>query len=56
VFPLGMYAASTWQMDKAMTFGFFEPVLHVLLWIAAGAWALTFSGMLRGVLRGLHSR
>jgi tellurite resistance protein TehA-like permease len=56
VFPLGMYAASTWQMDRAMTFGFFAPVLHVLLWIAAGAWALTFFGMLRGLARGLRAR
>ena len=56
VFPLGMYAASTWQMDRAMAFGFFAPVLHVLLWIAAGAWALTFFGMLRGVVSGLRAR
>jgi hypothetical protein len=43
-------------MDRAMAFGFFAPVLHVLLWIAAGAWALTFFGMLRGLVRGLRAR
>lgn len=55
VFPLGMYAASTWQMDRAMAFGFFAPLLHVLLWIATAAWALTFWGMLHGLLRGRRS-
>jgi len=56
VFPLGMYAASTWQMDRAMEFGFFAPLLQVLLWIAAAAWALTFFGMLRGLMRAVQRR
>jgi tellurite resistance protein TehA-like permease len=56
VFPLGMYAASTWQMDRAMAFGFFSPLLHVLLWVAVGAWALTFFGMLHGLARRWQHR
>jgi tellurite resistance protein TehA-like permease len=56
VFPLGMYAASTWQMDRAMEFGFFSPLLHVLLWVAVGAWALTFFGMLHGLARRWQHR
>jgi tellurite resistance protein TehA-like permease len=46
VFPLGMYAACTWQMDRAMEFGFLSPLPHAFFWIALGAWTITFLGML----------
>jgi tellurite resistance protein TehA-like permease len=51
VFPLGMYSACTWQMDRAMEFGFLSVLPRVFLYIALGAWAVTFLGMLRTLLR-----
>ncbi|HET8598076.1 MAG TPA: tellurite resistance/C4-dicarboxylate transporter family protein [Castellaniella sp.] len=51
VFPLGMYAASTWQMDRAMEFGFLAGMPRVFLHIALFAWLATFIGMIRSVLR-----
>jgi tellurite resistance protein TehA-like permease len=51
VFPLGMYAASTWQMDRAMEFGFFAGLPRTFLYISLAAWTATFLGMLRGLAR-----
>jgi tellurite resistance protein TehA-like permease len=53
VFPLGMYAACTWQMDRAMEFGFLTPLPRAFLYIALLAWAITFFGMLRAMFRSL---
>src|SRR3546814_6589454 len=44
VFPLGMYAASTHQMDLAMGFDFLDPLPTAFLYIALLAWAATFYG------------
>ncbi len=52
VFPLGMYAACTWQMDRAMEFGFLAPLPRAFWWIALTAWAITFFGMIRALGRG----
>ena len=52
VFPLGMYAACTWQMDHAMEFGFLSPLPRAFFWIALGAWVATFLSMLRALTRG----
>ncbi|MGE3710872.1 MAG: tellurite resistance/C4-dicarboxylate transporter family protein [Hyphomicrobiaceae bacterium] len=54
VFPLGMYAACTWQMDRAIEFGFLSALPRVFFWIALTAWAITFLGMLRTLI-GLAS-
>jgi tellurite resistance protein TehA-like permease len=51
VFPLGMYAACTWQMVRAMEFGFLSDLPHAFLWIALVAWAVTFLGMLQTLVR-----
>jgi tellurite resistance protein TehA-like permease len=56
VFPLGMYAASTWQLDHAMAFGFLSPLPRAFLWIALVAWAITFVGMLRTLARQRGAR
>ncbi|MGT2467111.1 SLAC1 family transporter [Mesorhizobium atlanticum] len=53
VFPLGMYAASTWQMDRAMEFGFLSYLPRVFLYIALAAWTVTFIGMVRSLTRSL---
>jgi tellurite resistance protein TehA-like permease len=51
VFPLGMYAACTWQMDRAMEFGFLSPLPRAFLWIALAAWTITFVSMIRALVR-----
>ncbi len=51
VFPLGMYAACTWQMDKAMEFGFLDALPRLFFPVALLAWLLAFAGMLRSVAR-----
>ena len=51
VFPLGMYAACTWQMDRAMGFGFLAALPRGFLYVALFAWALTFAGMVRQAAR-----
>lgn len=53
VFPLGMYAACTWQMDVAMGFGFLAGLAHAFLWVALVAWIVTFAGMMHALVRGL---
>jgi len=52
VFPLGMYAACTWQMDRAMEFDFLTTLPRLFLWIALTAWTITFTGMIRSLARG----
>jgi tellurite resistance protein TehA-like permease len=54
VFPLGMYAACTWQMDRAMEFGFLAGLPRVFFYVALVAWTITFVGMLRTLARGLR--
>lgn len=46
VFPLGMYAACTWQLDQAMEFGFLTQLTHAFFYIALAAWTAIFAGML----------
>jgi tellurite resistance protein TehA-like permease len=53
VFPLGMYAACTWQMSRAMEFPFLETLARTFLYVALAAWALTFSGMVHKLARGI---
>ena len=53
VFPLGMYAACTWQMNRAMEFGFLAGLPRVFFYIALAAWAITFIGMLYALTRRL---
>ncbi|MBP9712669.1 MAG: tellurite resistance/C4-dicarboxylate transporter family protein [Sterolibacterium sp.] len=55
VFPLGMYAAATWQMDRAMEFGFFSGLPTVFWYIALIGWLLTFGGMLHRLWQQSHA-
>jgi tellurite resistance protein TehA-like permease len=55
VFPLGMYTTSTYQFDRAMGYGFLDPIPEVLVYVALTAWTLGMAGLLRrvtGALRG----
>ncbi len=56
VFPLGMYAAATWQMDQVLDIGFLQILPRVFLWVALAAWAITYLGMLHRLTRGWRSR
>jgi tellurite resistance protein TehA-like permease len=56
VFPLGMYAACTSQLDQAMVFGFLAELPRVFFFVAVAAWVITFAGMLRNLARGLTGR
>jgi tellurite resistance protein TehA-like permease len=51
VFPLGMYAASTFLFAKAMELPFLEPISHLFLYVALIAWTITFCGMLVRIFR-----
>lgn len=50
VFPLGMYAVATLEMDRAMALGFLDVIAHVAFWIALTAWLATFAGLVRAAL------
>jgi tellurite resistance protein TehA-like permease len=53
VFPLGMYAACTLQMDRAMEFSFLAEFPRAFFFIAVAAWTITFAGMLWSLARDL---
>jgi tellurite resistance protein TehA-like permease len=56
VFPLGMYAACTWQMDRAMEFGFLAALPRGFFYISFAAWMITFAGMLSSLWRAFLFR
>jgi len=47
IFPLGMYAACTWQMNRAMGFDFLGFLPPVFLYAALLGWGLNFAAMVR---------
>lgn len=51
VFPLGMTAAAALSLSVSAHVGWLEPLGRVLLWIAVGAWLLTFGGLGRTLVR-----
>lgn len=55
VFPLGMYTTSTYQFDRAMQYGFLDPVPMTLIFVALVVWILAMAGLLRQIWRGLKS-
>lgn len=55
VFPLAMYTTSTFQFDRAMGYGFLDPVPGILVFVALGAWILAIAGLLRRIWQGLQS-
>jgi len=54
VFPLGMYTTSTYQFDRAMDYGFLDPIPHVLVFVALAAWILAIVGLVRRILGALR--
>lgn len=55
VFPLGMYAASTDQMIRAMGFDFLGFLPPVFLYIALAAWTAAFTGFVLDLLRRVRA-
>ncbi|MFA5488617.1 MAG: hypothetical protein WC284_05280 [Candidimonas sp.] len=51
IFPLGMYAACTWHLNRAMDFAFLDFLPPAFLYAALLGWLLTFTAMIRHVLR-----
>jgi tellurite resistance protein TehA-like permease len=49
VFPLGMYAACTFEMARAMGLEFLYPIPRYLVYVALAAWALAFAGLVRAL-------
>jgi tellurite resistance protein TehA-like permease len=54
VFPLGMYAACTFEMAHALGLEFLYPVLDILAYVALAAWAAAFVGLLRALVRAVR--
>lgn len=54
VFPLGMYTTSTYQFDRAMDYGFLDPIPHVLVFVALAAWILAIVGLVLRILGALR--
>jgi len=55
VFPLGMYAAATHEMNRAMGFAILESLPEVFFYIALVAWAAAFVGFVLDLLRRLRA-
>jgi tellurite resistance protein TehA-like permease len=55
VFPLGMYAVGTFEMERAMDFGFLDPIPQVFFAIALAAWLATAVGLVRSNRRSPES-
>jgi tellurite resistance protein TehA-like permease len=51
VFPLGMYAVGTLEMEDAMDLGFLDPIPQVFFVVALLAWLLTATGLARSLRR-----
>lgn len=51
VFPLGMYAVCTWEMDRALDLHLLTPVARAFLWASLACWLGVCTGLVRHVGR-----
>ncbi|HEX2826179.1 MAG TPA: tellurite resistance/C4-dicarboxylate transporter family protein [Burkholderiales bacterium] len=56
VFPLGMYAVATHEMNVAMRFDFLEFVPHAFLYVALAAWSAAFLGLALDLARRFRTQ
>jgi tellurite resistance protein TehA-like permease len=54
VFPLGMYAACTFEMAHAMSLDFLLPIARGFVYVAVLAWAITFAGLVHNLVNSLR--
>ena len=50
VFPLGMYTACTFQLAKAIDFEYLLLIPRYFIYLALGAWLVTFGGLIRSLV------
>ncbi|MFW8565685.1 tellurite resistance/C4-dicarboxylate transporter family protein [Orrella sp. 11846] len=53
IFPLGMYAASTYEIIEIFDLGFIRSVPHVFLYAAAILWLATCGGLIHKILKSI---
>jgi tellurite resistance protein TehA-like permease len=53
VFPLGMYAACSFEMAHALRLEFLYPILRYPLYVALAAWVIAFAGLIRALVRAI---
>lgn len=51
VFPIGMYAACTWQMNHVLDIDFVDWLPRLFFWTGLLVWAVTFAGMTHKMLQ-----
>lgn len=56
VFPLGMYTACTWKLANVTHLPFLLVIPRCFIFIAIGAWSLTFIGLIRRLISILIGR
>jgi len=56
VFPLGMYTACTHRLAEVTGAPLIGAIPKGFVYVALGAWLLTFAGMLHGIWTGLRGR
>ncbi|HET8749896.1 MAG TPA: tellurite resistance/C4-dicarboxylate transporter family protein [Sphingomicrobium sp.] len=56
VFPLAMYTTATFQLSRALNFGFLAAISEAFILAAAAAWAAAFAGLLAHLWRTLGAR
>lgn len=54
VFPLGMYATSTFHMGRVLDLPVFAVGARAVLYVAVAAWLITFLGLIRAIMEQLR--
>ncbi|HCL66069.1 MAG TPA: hypothetical protein DIC56_14785 [Rhizobium sp.] len=49
--PVGMHTTSTYRIDRAMGYGFHDPIREVLVFVALTTWIPGMAGLLRRVVQ-----